>query len=135
MFGIARATGFGMTPSIVAVVTPAATLITIASSSRNSATSSSSPGTIAGLTPRMTTPAPSSAVAFASGCVSSAYESTDGILTASAFAAVRLVTATPLVASPDSTRPARIAPAHRSGSEDGDPGEISAHIPSVGLNA
>ncbi len=110
VFGIARATGFGMMPSIVAVVTPAATLTTIASGSRYSAISSSSAGTIAGFTPRMTTRAPSRAVALASGWVSSAYESTPGIRTASALAVVRLVTATPSAASPESTSPARIAP-------------------------
>ena len=108
---MARRTGWLTIASIVAVVTPAATLITSASGARSPASAASVSGTIAGLTPMMTTEAPRTARALPSGVVSRATESTPGRRTSAAFASVRLVTRiSPSTVTPGASSPPRIAP-------------------------
>ena len=113
VFGIERktATSAPRIDAKVARVTPAARLTTIVPGRRAGAISRSRSGTIAGFTPIRTTRADAAASAFACGRSSSAMLVTpSSSASTSAFARVRFVTVTPEVASPDRTRPWRIAP-------------------------
>ena len=110
VFGMALSTTWVTNASMVAMVTPAATLTTMASSASAGLISRSRPETIAGLTPMSTMRAPVTAVRFAPGSFSRAYAVTISDLRAAALASVRLVTRMPPSTVTDgASRPLRIA--------------------------